>query len=152
MHRRAAVRVSGTILAGTRRAVQERVTETSTIHIHSQLQPRPFVRGYAKDRYFFPDDRNESLGHAQVFKVSQVIEEDHHQLEYYYGKIIGSNDPDEQKRYQNAFVWELARNSIAKELVVYPALERNVSDGSIRAEQDRSRHQKVLLTPRTCGS
>ena len=81
-----------------------------------------------------------------------MIEEDHHQLGFYYGKIIDSNDPDEQKRYQNAFVWELARNSIAKELVVYPALERNVLDGSIRAEQDRSRHQKVLLTPRTYGS
>ncbi|KAK7748301.1 hypothetical protein SLS62_008762 [Diatrype stigma] len=90
------------------------------------------------------DERNESLGHSQVFKVSQVIQEDHHQLEFYYNKIINSNDPDEQKRYQNAFVWELARHSIAEELVVYPALERTISDGSGRAEKDRSQHQEKL--------
>ncbi|RYP27558.1 hypothetical protein DL767_007628 [Monosporascus sp. MG133] len=101
------------------------------------------ARGYAEDKYFFPDERNEGLERSQVFKVSQAIQEDHQQLEYYYNKIVNSKDQDEQKRYQNAFVWELARHSIAEELVVYPVLERDVSDGGDRAQKDREQHQEV---------
>ncbi|RYP47450.1 hypothetical protein DL768_006512 [Monosporascus sp. mg162] len=105
--------------------------------------PCVVARGYAQDKYFFPDERNEGLEHSQVFKVSQAIQQDHQQLEYYYNKIINSKDQDEQKRYQNAFVWELARHSIAEELVVYPVLERDVSDGGDRAQKDREQHQEV---------
>ncbi|RYP08143.1 hypothetical protein DL765_008900 [Monosporascus sp. GIB2] len=113
------------------------------VGLQSRGPPCVVARGYAQDKYFFPDDRNEGLEHSQVFKVSQAIQEDHQQLEYYYNKIVNSKDQDEQKRYQNAFVWELARHSIAEELVVYPVLERDVSDGSGRAQKDREQHQEV---------
>lgn len=81
---------------------------------------------YPKDTYFFPDDRNESLGHAQIFKFSQLIEVNLHQL---------------------------AHNSIAKELVIYPTLKRNLFlDNSIRVENGCSQYQEVPPNPRICGS
>lgn len=141
MLRRAVRPANVTRLISMQTRVQPKFTRVAIVQV--LVQPHTITQSYASDRYHFPDERNESLGHSQVFKVSQVIQEDHHQLEFCYKNIINSNDPDEQKRYQNAFVWELARHSIAEELVVYPALERAIPDGSGRAEKDRSQHQTV---------
>ncbi|KAI8957562.1 hemerythrin HHE cation binding domain-containing protein [Daldinia sp. FL1419] len=91
----------------------------------------------------FPGNKAESLEHSQVFKISQAIQQDHSELEDYYNRITSSKDPDEQRRFQNAFVWELARHSIAEELVVYPTLEKAIPDGVERADKDRGEHQKV---------
>ncbi|KAI0010895.1 HHE domain-containing protein [Xylariaceae sp. FL0662B] len=78
-----------------------------------------------------------------VAPLSEVIKKDHRQLEHYHNEIISSKDPKHQRRYQNAFVWELARHAIAEELVVYPSLESGVSDGKTRVERDRSEHQLI---------
>ncbi|KAM0265163.1 hypothetical protein ACHAQJ_000316 [Trichoderma viride] len=51
-------------------------------------------------------------------RISDAITQDHRELESYYNRIISSSSPDEQTRYQNLFVWELARHSIGEELVV----------------------------------
>lgn len=75
--------------------------------------------------------------------ISSIIRQDHREIERYYSKIVDSNDPDTQRRYQNAFVWELTRHSIAEELVVYPSLETGVNDGKVMADKDRSEHQVV---------
>lgn len=141
MLRRAAIPANATRLIGLQTRVQPKFTRV--VNVPSLVQLYSIHRSDAKDRYHFPDERNESLGHSQIFKVSQVLQEDHHQLEFYYNKIVKSNDPDEQRRYQNAFVWELARHSIAEELVIYPALERVIPDGSGRAERDRLQHQEA---------
>jgi hypothetical protein len=45
------------------------------------------------------------------------------------------------------FVWELARHSIAEEIVVYPAFEKHVSNGQKMAEKDRAEHQQVIAVP-----
>jgi hemerythrin superfamily protein len=79
--------------------------------------------------------------------VSDAIKQDHRELEDYYSHIVNSTDKDEQTRYRNAFAWELARHSIAEEIVVYPELEKNVSGGNEIAEKDRAEHQKVCLCP-----
>lgn len=76
-----------------------------------------------------------------VDSISSVIHQDHRQIEKYYNKIVSSKDHDVQRRYQNAFVWELARHAIAEELVVYPSLETGVNDGKVMADKDRAEHQ-----------
>lgn len=75
--------------------------------------------------------------------VSDVIKDDHRELEEYYNHIVNGKDQDEMTRYQNQFVWELARHSIAEEIVVYPAMEKHISNGKELADRDRKEHQKV---------
>lgn len=79
-------------------------------------------------------------------RVSDAIKEDHRELEQYYDRITQSTDQDEQTRYQNLFTWELARHSIGEELVVYPAMEKHVTNGKALAEKDRREHQSVSYT------
>lgn len=74
-------------------------------------------------------------------RVSNRIKQDHRELEDYYKKIKSSQRDDDRVRWQNQFVWELARHSIAEELVVYPAFEKYIPDGMKKAEKDRSEHQ-----------
>ncbi|OGM45909.1 HHE domain protein [Aspergillus bombycis] len=76
-------------------------------------------------------------------RVSDAIKEDHRELERYYDRIVQSTDQDEQTRYQNLFTWELARHSVGEELIVYPAMEKNVANGKALAEKDRREHQSV---------
>jgi len=76
-------------------------------------------------------------------RVSDAIIEDHKELKSYYDKIMNSSDAKTQTEYQNQFVWELARHSIAEEIVVYPAMEKHVPDGKDMAEKDRQEHRAV---------
>lgn len=83
-------------------------------------------------------------------RVSDAIIEDHRELKTYYDKIMNSADATTQTEYQNQFVWELARHSIAEEIVVYPAMEKHVINGKDMAEKDRQEHRTVssqLMTP-----
>ena len=56
--------------------------------------------------------------------ITDAVTEDHRELEEYYQTIVKSTDTDTQTRYQNQLTWELARHSVAEELVVYPAMEK----------------------------
>ncbi|KAK4676655.1 hypothetical protein QC764_000360 [Podospora pseudoanserina] len=76
--------------------------------------------------------------------ISEVITKDHRELEQYYNEVINSNDPDHQQRFGNQFTWELARHSVAEELIVYPAFESHMGDkGHAMAEDDRKQHHRV---------
>ncbi len=77
-------------------------------------------------------------------KVSDAIKTDHRELEDYYDKMMKATDDDAKTRWQNQFCWELARHSIAEELVVYPAMEKNLGvAGKDKADKDRAQHQTV---------
>lgn len=76
-------------------------------------------------------------------RVSDAIIEDHKELKSYYDKVMNSSDPKTQTEYANQFVWELARHSIAEEIVVYPAMEKHVPNGMDMAEKDRQEHRIV---------
>jgi hypothetical protein len=55
---------------------------------------------------------------------------------------------DHQDRYGNQFRWQLARHSVAEELLVYPAFEEYLGDaGKARADRDREQHHKVSGSP-----
>ncbi|KAH7322448.1 HHE domain-containing protein [Stachybotrys elegans] len=77
--------------------------------------------------------------------ISAAIVKDHLELEEYYNEIIKNpDDYDHQKRFQNQFVWELARHSVGEELVVYPAMEKYLGpQGKAMAEDDRKEHHQV---------
>jgi hemerythrin superfamily protein len=81
-------------------------------------------------------------------RISDAIKKDHRELEEYYNRIVNSTDEDEKTRYQNQFTWELARHSHGEELVVYPAFEKNLANGTSMAEKDRNEHQAVRLSNR----
>lgn len=76
-------------------------------------------------------------------RVSESVKRDHRELEKCYNNMMVSKDLDTIKRWQNQFTWELARHSIAEEIVVYPAFERHLPNGEEMAEKDRSQHQEV---------
>lgn len=79
-------------------------------------------------------------------KVSEGITHDHRELEEYKNNILSAKDNDDKVKWQNQFTWELARHSIAEELVVYPAMEKYVPGGKDMAEKDRDEHQTVRNT------
>ncbi|KAI1379694.1 hypothetical protein F4677DRAFT_290793 [Hypoxylon crocopeplum] len=106
-------------------------------HIMSNSLPKSGGKTTRDNRS--PEDPNQTL--TQIDSISSVIRQDHRQIEKYYNKIVNSDDLEEQRQYQNAFVWELARHAIAEELVVYPSLETGVNDGKIMADKDRAEHQ-----------
>jgi hemerythrin superfamily protein len=77
--------------------------------------------------------------------ISAAITKDHRELEQYYNEVINnSGNEDHQQRYGNQFTWELARHSVAEELIVYPAFEKHLgNEGHEMAESDRKEHHKV---------
>jgi hemerythrin-like domain-containing protein len=75
--------------------------------------------------------------------IIDVITHDHAELDEYYNNILNATDNDAKVRWQNQFTWELARHSIAEEIVVYPALEKYVQDGKRMADNDREQHNEV---------
>ena len=78
--------------------------------------------------------------------ISEVIKKNHQELESYYKEVIGSSDHDHQERFGNQFTWELARHSVAEELLVYPAFESHLGDrGHNMAEEDRKGLHRVRI-------
>ncbi|KAL2760990.1 hypothetical protein ACRALDRAFT_2093872 [Sodiomyces alcalophilus JCM 7366] len=76
--------------------------------------------------------------------ISKTITNEHRQLEKCFNEITSSSDHDHQERFGNQFTWELARHSIAEELIVYPAFEKYMgSKGHQMAEDDRKAHHQV---------
>lgn len=80
--------------------------------------------------------------------TSDLIVHDHSELSDYYKQIKNAEDEETKVKWQNQFTWELARHSIAEELVVYPAMEKYLGDkGKEMAEKDRQEHRGVCILP-----
>lgn len=79
--------------------------------------------------------------------ISEAITRDHRDLRKYYDEIVNhKGDLDHQDRYGNQFRWQLARHSVAEELLVYPALEEHLGEaGKERADRDREQHHKLKV-------
>ncbi|QKX54336.1 uncharacterized protein TRUGW13939_01422 [Talaromyces rugulosus] len=82
-------------------------------------------------------------------RISDVIKQDHKEIIACYHRIVDANYHDEIIRFQNLFIWELARNVAAEELVVYPAIEKAVRGGLMVAEKDRQAHQRIKAQLKT---
>jgi len=56
-----------------------------------------------------------------------------------------ANDADHRARYANQFTRELARHSIAEELIVYPAMENWIGlKGEQLADNERPQHNRLF--------
>lgn len=77
--------------------------------------------------------------------LTEAITRDHKKIREYYNEVVHSKDVEHQERYGNQFIWELARHSVAEELIVYPAMEQYMPDGEGKdhAEKDRKQHHTV---------
>ncbi|PYH41103.1 hemerythrin domain-containing protein [Aspergillus saccharolyticus JOP 1030-1] len=75
--------------------------------------------------------------------IIDTVKEDHGEIQACYGRIVSSADRQEQIRFQNLFTWALARNTVGKDLVVYPAYEKHLSEGSTLAEKRRKENHAV---------
>ena len=83
---------------------------------------------------------------APMSTISDAIKKDHEEIKEYANKIRVATNDDAKARWQNQFTWELARHSIAEELVVYPAFEKHLGVyGQEIADKDRKEHQSVCF-------
>jgi hemerythrin superfamily protein len=103
----------------------------------------------AKEIEFPPDLNNLTeffcLSHM-MSSITDTVCKDHRDLANYYRKILTATDDDTASRWQNQFIWALARHLIAEELVVDPAFEKVLGErGIIIADKNRSEHQRVSL-------
>ncbi|EPY52308.1 cation binding protein [Schizosaccharomyces cryophilus OY26] len=76
--------------------------------------------------------------------ISNVVFNDHTELQNYYNYIKSSTDDDSATRWRNQFVWELARYLVGEEIVVYPKLAKFLGQyGQDMAEKNRKEHQVI---------
>ena len=109
---------------------------------HRALQPSRLL---ATSSLLHRVSQTTGLRLASTNSISAAVKHDHRELEEYYNEVVKSQDPDHQVRYGNQFIWELARHSIAEELVVYPAMEKYMgADGKKKADHDREEHHLVI--------
>lgn len=114
--------------------------------VRTLITPRTWAASRPQALRIVVNSRLTSIRAAST--ISEAITKDHRELKEYYDEIV--NNPtniDHQTRYGNQFTWELARHSVAEELLVYPALEKYLGDkGKEHADHDRAEHHKVNWT------
>ncbi|TDL19010.1 hypothetical protein BD410DRAFT_453300 [Rickenella mellea] len=73
-----------------------------------------------------------------------AIKKDHDEIFTYYDQYRKATSLDEQTRWSNQLMWEVARHSAGEEIVVYPLFEKHLgADGKKMADHDREDHQLV---------
>ncbi|KAJ5211234.1 hypothetical protein N7491_011054 [Penicillium cf. griseofulvum] len=108
--------------------------------------PKPIFSGNVPALQTFTEDIATPTVHSRILPA---IKHDHRELESHSHKIISSTNPDQQTRFQNQFVWELARHLIGEELVVYPAIINSLPDGQGIADKNRLEHRGVKYQLKT---
>lgn len=86
-------------------------------------------------------------------RISEVIKQDHRELEEAYHNIVNSTTTEDKVKWRNQFTWELARHSVGEEILVYPRMEELFSHGDFLADRDREEHLTVrrTLSPKPCA-
>lgn len=75
-------------------------------------------------------------------RIANTIRADHRDLALCYCRLVDADDEDEQTRLQNQFTWELARHLVGEELVLFPAMEKNLRHEQ-EDDRDNHHHQEV---------
>lgn len=74
--------------------------------------------------------------------ISEEIIDDHEELKEYYDKYIAAETPVDQEKWANQYRWELARHTVAEEIVLYPAFEKYLGEeGKKVSDDERQEHQ-----------
>ncbi|KAK7937839.1 uncharacterized protein PG986_014707 [Apiospora aurea] len=105
---------------------------------------RPLIRAFPSQSALASAYKPMSTRIASLSTIGDAITKDHRELRKYYNEVVLTDDADHRARYGNQFTWELARHSIAEELVVYPAMEEYMgAKGKHLADDDRAQHHRV---------
>lgn len=106
---------------------------------------RPLIRASSLQSALASACKPTSTRIASLSTITEVITKDHRELEEHYHEVVLTTDADHRARYGNQFTWELARHSIAEELIVYPAMEKYLGrKGKLLADDDRAQHHRVF--------
>lgn len=84
-----------------------------------------------------------------VGRITDTVMQDHRTIEASYTRLLDSSQKDERKRFKNLLAWELSRTLVAKELVVYPALEKRLGEGAALANRARNENHSVSYLSHT---
>ncbi len=108
----------------------------------------PICKSTSKSQIIRKSIINRTFATSHIFRVpalTKAITSDHREIEKWYQEVVKSNDVEHQERCGNQFIWELARHSVAEELIVYPAMEKYMPAGAGKehAEKDRKQHHTV---------
>ncbi|KAI0841482.1 hypothetical protein F5Y06DRAFT_285121 [Hypoxylon sp. FL0890] len=106
--------------------------------------PLSGLRSISRGRqWLLPPLRSFSAAVVAKGPLLNAIAHDHRELESYVPHIMANQSSEERIRFRNLFVWELARHSVAEELIVYPAMEKYLENGRDMAWKDRDQHQTI---------
>ncbi|KAJ3040478.1 hypothetical protein HK097_002555 [Rhizophlyctis rosea] len=76
--------------------------------------------------------------------IIEAILDDHKEINAYYEQYLANAGNDkEQQKWANQLIWEVARHSVAEELVLYPLIEKKLPDGKALADKDRAQHMEA---------
>jgi len=74
--------------------------------------------------------------------IKESIVDDHHELAEYYEKYTKATAAADKEMWAHQYMWELARHTVAEELVLYPAFEKHLGDhGKEVAKKERAEHE-----------
>ncbi|KZT56911.1 hypothetical protein CALCODRAFT_434941 [Calocera cornea HHB12733] len=74
--------------------------------------------------------------------IKAAIVDDHSELAEYHGKYSKATSAEDRQKWANQYQWELARHTVAEELVLYPAFEKHLGPlGSDVTARERAEHQ-----------
>jgi len=112
-------------------------------HGRALVQTRFYAPALRDTKYSFSEEQANLGGPSAPFKLSVALEQDYDQVAIFHQGAGAAPTLDEKRGFQNALIWELARHIVAKELVVFPAVEELVDNGKELVEKERHAHQKI---------
>ncbi len=75
--------------------------------------------------------------------IENLIIQDHNVIKTVYEKFKAASSKDEAERWRNEFVYEIARHSIAEELILYPLMRSHFPDGENLFQTSIKEHHEV---------
>ncbi|KAH7027299.1 uncharacterized protein B0I36DRAFT_247211 [Microdochium trichocladiopsis] len=143
MFRRTIPRVVTTTRLSYTRTSRQRLLARQ--HVSLLHQTTRFYGKAPGSKYSFSEEQANLGGPSTPFKLSTALEQDYDQVKIFYQGTTAAPTLDERRGFQNALVWELARHIVAKELVVFPAVEDVVvvAGGKELIEKERNAHREI---------
>ncbi|ORX75582.1 hypothetical protein K493DRAFT_321674 [Basidiobolus meristosporus CBS 931.73] len=76
--------------------------------------------------------------------LTEAIVHDHSEMNQYFKKYQSlASQPEEQQKWANQIIWEVARHAASEEMILYPTMEEKVANGKKLADIAREQHLQV---------
>lgn len=75
--------------------------------------------------------------------VVDVLTTDHHEVLDLLGEIKASSSGEQRREKMDVVIAELVRHSVAEEMYVYPAMQKQLPDGKQAVEHDTAEHKEL---------